>query len=110
VSIRDELVDVIAGEMDDPSGACQAAPAVLAHLAERGMVVLGPDGEPIDVRPALRALGLDAWLTAANGFQEDVDPHGLGYNLRAQALTVLEHQNITGPLADAGLAAEEVEP
>ena len=66
--------------------------AAIDFLAERGMVVLGPDGEPIDVRPALWALGRMApW--------DDADDHSW-----------LAHRGITDTLADACLAAAEVEP
>jgi hypothetical protein len=64
-------------------------------------------GDVIDVRAALEALGRDAWLTAANGFQETGDPESLGYDLHAEALVVLAHYGITGPLADVILRLAE---
>ena len=68
------------------------ADAALAHLAERGMVVLGPDGEPLDVRPALRLQGRYADLVAGKQGSEWLAKRGLSWQL-----------------ADACLAAAEVE-
>ena len=77
---------------------------VFACAAERGMVVLGPDGEPLDVRPVLRALGEAAWpfkWTTRNGrFHAENRPG---------ALRRLAATNVTGPLASACLAAAEME-
>jgi hypothetical protein len=58
MSVIDEIADEIWGVMPEVTRwrVEDAAKAVLVYLAERGMVVLGPDGELLDVRPALRAL------------------------------------------------------
>ena len=66
--------------------------AVLAHLAERGMVVLGPDGEPLDVRPALRDL--------AEAYE---------IPKRADWVAWLA-ESLSAPLAEACVAAAEVGP
>ena len=87
------------------------APRVLAHLAERGFLVLGPDGEPIDVRPALRALGdmsasladQDSPFIVVDGVEREGTPDEL-------QRTCLTEFGVTGPLADVCLAAAEVEP
>lgn len=69
---------------------------VLANLAERGMVIPGPDGEPLDVRPALA----DYWkYTRALGPVSNAENRAW----------LIEKRHITGPLADACLAAAEVE-
>lgn len=73
---------------------------LIAHLAERGMVVLGPDGEPLNVRPALRACGCEA-----HKHGDDDSPIG---DTPLRWLEIVH--GITGPLADACLAAAEVEP
>lgn len=92
---RDELRDVLAhwpigsgyyATDVDAATAGEMADAVLAHLAERGMVVLGPDGEPLDVRPALRAARMWGGSAALASF------------------------GITGPLASTCLAAAETDP
>jgi hypothetical protein len=100
-----------------------------AHLAERGMVVLGPDGEPLDVRPLL-ALTIDErtdpvdLLTAKPGdvteVYEDVegltefgwvahldyfDDYGQPVKVRRIRLRVLEREDIVLH-ADDDAAAE----
>lgn len=80
------------------------ADRLIAHLAERGMVVPGPDGEPQVLTPLLRALGDEAWpfkWTTINGRFHSENRPG--------ALRRLAEQGITGPLAAACLAAAEVE-
>ncbi len=90
MSIRDELEDVAINARPDLYGMSAAIADVVDHLAERGMVVLGPDG-PIDMRPALRALGQYAGAHRG-GTHKWLMRHG-----------------VPGPLADACLAAAEVE-
>jgi hypothetical protein len=93
--VKDVMDDIIASTVPhDPLRAYTIELAVndiLAHLAERGMVVLGADGEPLDMRPAMRALG-----------QAATDSPGWGASWLAEL-------SVTGPLADACLAAAEVE-
>lgn len=99
-NVRDELTCRFVYGPIGYATAYEMTAAFFAYLAERGMVVLGPDGEPIDVRPALRALGLDA------------------RNIHEHALELFGHSDIRhcarrlapGPLADACLAAAEVKP
>ena len=57
-NVKDELAKVF-GLADAVSWglADDLAEAALAFLAERGMVVLGPDSEPLDVRPAVAEAG-----------------------------------------------------
>jgi hypothetical protein len=69
--------------------------AVLAHLAERGMVVLGPDGEPLDVRPLVRTVMRSA--RRERGRFTDI------------ATWLMNTEGYEPPLADACLAAAEVE-
>lgn len=101
-NVKGELDDIIASSVPhDPLRAYTIEVAVnqiIAHLAERGMVVLGPDGEPLDVRPALRALA-DQAMDGANW----AAPYD-------SATLWLGSAGITGPLADACIAAAEVEP
>lgn len=76
---------------------------IFPHLAERGMVVFGPDGEPLDVRSALRALGEWAFSQA--------HPMAPAERRRRVALDCLRRRyGITGDLAAVCLAAVEVEP
>lgn len=102
-NVRDELAQVLlrCGVMFDGTQGHRTrltiAAAVLAHLAGRGMVVLDPDGEPLDVRPALRALG-------------HITIHQWNDGSRLVARADLAHYRITGPLASACLAAAETEP
>ena len=96
MSTRDELAEIMDLCFEASNDVDHMAAAVLAHLAERGMVVLGPDGEPIDVRPALRALEL---ISRTSKSHHPEDP-----------VYVLMCAGITGPLADACLAAAEVGP
>ena len=98
-NVKDELHRVLSdADLDEDAigGYVAMADAAIAHLAERGFLVLGPDGEPIDVRPALRALGLRA---------DEWDHPAIGWS----ALEALNSWGIEGPLADACLAAAEVE-
>ena len=101
-NVKDELAKVV-GLADAVSWslADDLAEAALAFLAERGFLVLGPDGEPIDVRPALRALGRMAWEMVVHHRDATAE------QLRGAALTHLWAWGVTGPLADTCLAAAE---
>lgn len=92
-NVKDELAKVV-GLADAVSWslADDLAEAALAFLAERGFLVLGPDGEPIDVRPALRDL--------AKAYE---------IPKRAEWVAWLA-ESIPAPLAEACVAAAEVEP
>lgn len=72
------------------------------HLAERGMVILGPDDEPLDVRPALKGHGYIALDYADERYDYPDSPAH-----RGEAMKWLTDRGITGPLADACLAAAE---
>lgn len=98
MSIRDEVIAERGWTTLSPAEAKAYVDAVIARLAADGVVVLGPDGEPLDVRPALAGL---RGLTARYARQ----PVGV-----IARLEWLYQVGITGPLADACLAAAEVEP
>ncbi len=97
-NVKDELAWIFA----NANYAEEIVEGAFTFLAERGMVVLGPDGEPIDVRPALRAI---AWVAAnETDFESEHDS--------SEVFEALESYGI-GPLLAAacyGLAAAEVEP
>lgn len=99
-NVKDELAELYAPGCIGK----EQATFIIELLAERGRVVLGPDGEPLRIVDALRALGDDAWpakwQTSKGRFHADYRP---------SALRRLAEQGITGPLADACLAAAEVE-
>ena len=93
-NVRDELAELpptraisrIVRSIRYPLLGSRAGVEALAHLAERGMVVFGPDGEPLDVRPALRAL---------KGFADYRYDMTLGDRHES-----LEQFGITGPLTE----------
>jgi hypothetical protein len=92
VSTRDDLADVMARQSRMGGTTWHSeADTVLAHLAERGMVVLGPDGEPLRIVEALRLLAW--WASERKGGRH----------------TWLTMNGLSSELADACLAAAEVE-
>ena len=84
----DERYEILEG-LFGPNG------IALRYLAERGMVVLGPDGEPLDVRPLLAMAR--SWSKFAG--LADMAPGSW-----------LVREGLPADLADACLAADEVEP
>jgi hypothetical protein len=90
-NVIEGMARCILAAWDENTTPREEAQRFLAHLAERGMVVLGPDGEPLDVRPALRAL--ECWAQERRG----------------GAHNWLTANGLPSPLADACLAAAEVE-
>lgn len=96
MSTRDELVDTIAHDLSGRYSAATRDRAVaivdgvLDHLAAEGMVVLGPDGEPLDVRPALRLQGRYADLVAGKRGSEWLAQRGLSWQLADACLAAAE--------------------
>lgn len=83
---------------------------ILEFLAERGMVVLGPDGEPLDVRPALRVLGSSAAAECRDIYRSmDATATPLPEYVVCGAIGLLIRDGMPTDLADACLAAAEVE-
>lgn len=64
-ALRDALIALLDSLDDDfPNVSSRQADALLAPtspLVTGGYLILGPDGKPLDVRPAMRALGHEAW-------------------------------------------------
>lgn len=80
-----------------------------------GCMVLDTNGNPIDMTPALRAQGVEAWknaddiLTARHPglYADHLDADRLNQTRRALAIGTLRVLDITGPLADACLVLGE---
>lgn len=94
-NVRDELATELSAIGIRTEHVVRIIDYLLANLAERGMVVLGPDGEPLDVRPLLAMAR--SWSKFAG--LADMAPGSW-----------LVREGLPADLADACLAADEVEP